>query len=301
MNSLRFSLSTNCQEASVLLDRLFPCLLSRAAECSKEWHLHQSSRQFVVLRYYIYENGHRIFQGKTLHAAINHLEWVITKSILHSHNHLLQLHAAGLIKDERYLLIVGRSGAGKTSLSLSLLSRGWKCLSDEIIFIDPSSFHVLSLPRNFHVNHDTLRLFRGLDSRTDTTLLQDNSGKVRMNPAHMMYNPLFIKAAPLCLVFPDHGPDYQTQVTRLGETQSLALLSASTINLGDFGLKGLGLLKKFIGQCDQYMLTSNNLSSASRILSELMTVRKKALPVYERYTEHTCYRFLKTADAMSAP
>lgn len=298
IHNLRFSLSTNCQSARVFLDRLFSCLYSQNAECSTEWHLHRSSRQFVFPRFYIYENGHRIFQAETLNAAVNHLEWTITKKILHSHNHLLQLHAAGMIKDERYFLIVGPSGAGKSSLSLSLLPRGWKCLSDEIVFIDPSSFRLLSFPRNFHVHRDTLTIFPELNNGNDRTSLRDDAGKVRLNPAHITCDCASIDAMPFCLVFPDHGPNYRTELTPLGETQSLSLLYASVINLGDFGMKGLGLLKKFIGQCNSYRLTSSNLSSASSILSDLVVDRKKDRRRYYRHTEHKQYASANTADVM---
>lgn len=299
IHNLRFSLSTNCQSARVPLDRLFSCLHSQNTECTTEWHLHRSSRQFVFPHYFIYENGHRIFQAETLNAAVNHLEWTITKKILQNHNHLLQLHAAGMMKDERYFLIVGPSGAGKSSLSLSLLPHGWKCLSDEIVFIDPSSFRLLFFPRNFHVYRDTLRLFPGLDSGNHTSSLRDNAGKVRLNPAHMMCNWSSVES-PFCLVFPDHGPNYHMELTPLGETQSLSLLSASVINLGDFGMKGLGLLKKFIGQCNSYMLRSSNLSSASSILSDLVKDRKKDRGWDYRHTEHKHYASVNTADVVVA-
>ena len=282
-----FMLSTNCNNAGVLLERLFPSLQTVSTEYSAEWHFQRDADHSGIPLYTIYADGKAALQSETLNKALDHLEWSITTRILHAHRHFLQIHAAALVADEGALIIVGPSGSGKSSLALSLLLQGWKCLSDEIVFIDPSSCRIFSFPRNFHLSHETLRHFPTLDMGDDLIAFTDASGKSRIDPALITGEWTTISAQPWCLVFPAHGPDYLTALTPLGETPSLMLLSAQALNLGEFGMKGLEALAHFAGKCDSYMLTSSDLSSASSILSHLMkNSRKNKKPTCKYYDHH---------------
>lgn len=63
--------------------------------------------------------------------------WVLTiplSELLKMHDIYL-MHAACLVKDGRGILFAGRSGAGKTTLSIGLLSLGWHMVSDDEIFL----------------------------------------------------------------------------------------------------------------------------------------------------------------------
>ncbi len=264
-----FTLSTDCDNARVLLERLFPSLHTVSAEYSTEWHLHRDAEDSGIPLYTIYADGKAALQSETLDKALDRLEWSITTRILHAHRHFLQIHAAALVGEQGALMIVGPSGSGKSSLALSLLLQGWKCLSDEIVFIDPSSLRIFSFPRNFHLSRETLRHFPALVMRDDVLAFTDASGKSRIDPALITGEWTTISAQPWCLVFPAHGPDYLAALTPLGQTHSLTLLTAQTLNLGEFGMRGLEALAHFAGKCDSYMLTSNDLSSASGILSHL--------------------------------
>ena len=56
---------------------------------------------------------------------------VIFRELLDAVDRYLILHAAALIKDRRTLLLAGPSGAGKTTLALSLIQGGYRLLSDD--------------------------------------------------------------------------------------------------------------------------------------------------------------------------
>lgn len=85
---------------------------------------------------------------------------------------LLFLHAAALERDGRAYLLVGRSGAGKSTTCWGLLRRGFRYLSDEMAPLALSGIRVLGYPHalcmkrappsGFEVPGSALRTSRGL-------------------------------------------------------------------------------------------------------------------------------------------
>jgi hypothetical protein len=59
------------------------------------------------------------------------------------------LHAATLERDGRALVLAGPSGAGKTSLTLALLARGWRLVTEEMTLVD-RELAVVGLARPIH-------------------------------------------------------------------------------------------------------------------------------------------------------
>jgi len=63
--------------------------------------------------------------------------WVLTiplSELLKLHGIYL-MHAACLVKDGKGILFAGRSGVGKTTLAIGLLTMGWQLVSDDEIFL----------------------------------------------------------------------------------------------------------------------------------------------------------------------
>lgn len=72
------------------------------------------------------------------------------------------IHAGAVERDGRAVLFSGRSGAGKTTLALSLLQRGFRLLSDDLAIVEPSTQRILPYRRSLHVRPETRELIPGL-------------------------------------------------------------------------------------------------------------------------------------------
>mgnify|MGYP001458045921 CR=1 FL=1 len=59
----------------------------------------------------------------------------------------LVLHANSLSKGEKTIICVGNAGSGKSTLAFSLMSRGWKLISDDLVAINNELYVLPGIPR----------------------------------------------------------------------------------------------------------------------------------------------------------
>lgn len=72
------------------------------------------------------------------------------------------VHAGAVADHHGAVVIAGRSGQGKTTLVLGLLSRKFRLLSDELALFDPPGRRVLAYRRSVHVRPGTIPLLPDL-------------------------------------------------------------------------------------------------------------------------------------------
>lgn len=92
------------------------------------------------------------------------VEWFVIQAGVESCAEAHLIHAAALTRDGATLLIVGLSGAGKTTLTLGLVARGWLPYGDDISPLERTTLQVLPFPRWFHVDDATRALAAGTPS-----------------------------------------------------------------------------------------------------------------------------------------
>src|SRR5262249_53272071 len=80
-------------------------------------------------------------------SLVAELERLVVQAVVPATPHLLTLHAAVLQHKARTFLLVGPSGAGKTTLSVALAHAGWAFGSDELVLLDRNlELRALPLP-----------------------------------------------------------------------------------------------------------------------------------------------------------
>ena len=84
------------------------------------------------------------------------LRFWIAEDALKATSGLVLIHAAAVVRDGDALLLVGASGAGKTSLTLALLDAGWALGSDDVAPLDPSTGLVQPFPKPLGVRDPRL-------------------------------------------------------------------------------------------------------------------------------------------------
>jgi len=92
-------------------------------------------------------------------AAIDLLDRIVHGVLAELHKRdIYAIHAGATVYRGAALIVAGRSGQGKTTLTLGLLQRGLGLLSDELAVIDPASQQIIPYRRSVHVRPGTPEL-----------------------------------------------------------------------------------------------------------------------------------------------
>ncbi|MGH2787988.1 MAG: hypothetical protein ACRDJV_08765 [Actinomycetota bacterium] len=87
--------------------------------------------------------GDKLLEGDDPWVLSGDLRYLMVQKALADARHLLGVHAAVVAQGEDGLVLAGASRAGKTTLALELIARGWKLVSDDVAVLDPASGRLL--------------------------------------------------------------------------------------------------------------------------------------------------------------
>lgn len=166
---------------------------------------------------------------------------VLTEGLLHTSllwalraRRLFELHAAGVaLEGHAPIIIVGDSGAGKTTLMLALVEAGFGYLGDDRVLVRrgigaPHPI-VCSYPRAFHVGERTLASFSGLASVAEAPRGTEEKHAVDPRLAYPTAHRLGGEP-PALLLFTQLGHCPDTVTRALPQAEAFGrLLSASAI------------------------------------------------------------------------
>jgi hypothetical protein len=146
---------------------------------------------------------------------------------------VVSLHAAGIVLDhERAALIVGDSGAGKTTTALALMAAGCAPLSDDQIFVRQRAprWELLSAPEAFRVTPHTLAAVSHLGT---VGPLIPELGKYEFSPrrTHLPFRDHF--AGTVTLLFPSqHGAETTVSSMTTADALGELMVASHVIALG---------------------------------------------------------------------
>jgi hypothetical protein len=101
--------------------------------------------------------GERIAAFQDTGLLLTQIEWHAITAGLTATADRAVFHAAALARDNAALILLGESGAGKTTLTTGLIQRGWLPYADDVTLLDTRTLEMERFPRCFHVDAPALR------------------------------------------------------------------------------------------------------------------------------------------------
>ena len=194
---------------------------------------------------------------------------------------LYHLHAAALVhRSGAGVLVVGGSGAGKTTTTLALLEAGYGYLADDCLFLRrlPATGHVnaLAFPREFHLGPATLTAFPRLAALAGPLSARADKRPVDPRQAfpgrgHAAWTPT--KGASLA-VFPTITDAAETTLAPISKAEAFGHLLASSAALVIAGIpnreENLALLRDVleVSACRELRLGRNALRDPRGVVAD---------------------------------
>jgi hypothetical protein len=190
-------------------------------------------------RFSLYRGESLIFKGNSEAALAGQLLGDTGYHLADQSTAGLFFHAAGLAWQGKGLLIPGSSGAGKTTLTAWLLSRGFQYLSDEFVFIphESTTMHAFTRPLNLkRPSRPVLQTVLDYEQCAADIISNDYADLV---PPALLNNSEPGNTAPLALIiFPHYDPDNDFSWQPLSKAQTGLQLMQALINARNLSQHG---------------------------------------------------------------
>jgi hypothetical protein len=186
---------------------------------------------------------------------------------------LYGLHAGGLARNGRALLLPGTSGAGKSTLTLALARAGFGLLGDDTLFLvrRDGNLRVLAFPDEFDLTDQTVSFFPELAPRLASPL--PAGWRKRQLRAEEVYGAEIVwDAEPALLVFPQVSGARESVLAPMGKDEALLELVPNVLLTEPRSSQAhLDALADLAARCDCYRLaTGSDLDGAVRLLGEIL-------------------------------
>jgi hypothetical protein len=192
---------------------------------------------------------------------------------------LYGLHAGGVCRDGRALLLPGTSGCGKTTLTLALARAGCGFLGDDTQFLrrGPEGLEVLAFPDEFDLTDETVGFFPELRA----LLAADRPGgwrKRQVRPERAWGAGVVWRAAPALLVFPQVAGVPESALAPMDRGEALLELAPNVLLTAPRSSQAhLDALAELVERSECWRLaTGTDLDGAVRLVMELLGAEVRA-------------------------
>jgi hypothetical protein len=132
---------------------------------------------------------------------------------------LYSLHSAALYSNGIGYIFSGESGSGKTTTSLSMVSEGYKYVSDDAVLLEEINGDIIahSLYKTFNIDRGTAKLFPDVVKEEDIPV--KNGKKVTVDISEKFPDSFIPYLKPDVIIFPRITSDDKSQIYPISQTE----------------------------------------------------------------------------------
>jgi HprK-related kinase A len=220
----------------------------------------------------VYLEDQTPFEPVPRHHAVPLLESAINWLVFTQQLQDLLIHAGGLERGGKALILPGPPGSGKSTLCAELVTRGWRLLSDEFAIIRLLDLRVQAHPRPISLKNDAIDL---IASRNRTASFSRRyRGTAKGTVAYMRAPDEAVHSAqhpamPCLVVFPRYREGSPPTLERLERARAFMDLIGQSPNYFTLMAAGFETMARFVESCDHYVLTYGSLDDATNFVTRL--------------------------------
>ncbi len=181
--------------------------------------------------YTLTQDDEQKYLGDSLGSLAEVLQSIVCHELADRSRDGLLLHAAALVDAGRGVLIPGGIGAGKSTLTTWLLSKGLGYMTDELVYIPWGTNELHAYPRPLHLKYPSRAVLtaENVDYEQSRLLMSSSFSDmvaVEAFTSHQITHPM-----PLSLAFfPRYQPQGEAQWQPLSAAQTAQYLMSSLVN-----------------------------------------------------------------------
>jgi hypothetical protein len=193
--------------------------------------------------------------------------WHIARPLMHAikgaslRTSWTPVHAASVARKGGAILIVGQSGAGKTSIAMTCASQGWDYLGDDAVIVRADPARVASLYSSARLREDTFQHYPEI--MRACLGVSDDAGERKAEVDMALLRPPVAEAEIKAIVVPQPTDWGGLRLAPMGRADTLRKLMAATRQsmLGDEAVV-FSKLAALVSQVPCYALTASGDASA---------------------------------------
>jgi hypothetical protein len=256
----------NSNDAYSLIDFLFGDLICDSDGLAKtQYDIICVGKQPMLS---LWEGDKRFYFGTSQYR----LAYILTNEIIyHCITENGQQHAihAGAVCNERMgIILPGKSGSGKSSLSAWMISKGYQYLTDELVMLTDAG-RIIPFTRPISLKSDQLQLFLPFLKDRLGEIVTDEHGS--MIP-HRLLNSGYSHLQPPVthIIFPEFRRGSATEFQELSPAKSCLMLLESHVNGRNLSGLGIAGLAKIVRSCRSYSLVYGYFDGLERLFDSLL-------------------------------
>ncbi|MCG8611566.1 MAG: HprK-related kinase A [Pseudomonadales bacterium] len=229
-------------------------------------------RRFIRPQIQFYFNEHAPFVPLPRSQAVPMFEWGLNWCIAnHAHQYLL-FHAAGLAKNDTFVLLPAPPGSGKSTLTAALMLHGWQLYSDELVMIDLKNNQVHGLSRPINLKNNSIDLITNTFSNSVMSSKFHDTAKgtvALLKPTGYSVQNVLTKRPVTHILFPKFERDSHLQSKTLSKTDAFMDLIANSFNYLVLGNAGFQCATQLVDSAECLTMKYSNFSDAFRFFDRL--------------------------------
>ena len=216
--------------------------------------------------------GSAPFMPMPMPHAFAMLEWGLNWCVATSMHCWLIVHAAVLERNGRAVILPGRPGAGKSTLTAVLACRGWRLLSDEHAILDVDQGTLIPAPRPISLKNESIPLVRKLfpEAILSPPVLNTHKGTIsHLRPPGDSVARGKISVPPARLIFPEFNREDRTELVAAEKGRCLVELATNAFNFHVHGTRGFQALAALLDTVETYELAYTSVMDAADLVDAL--------------------------------